>query len=249
MIDNGMLRDRAKAVLASCQPSATLPTLLYMIAILLLEYLSNRITSIMLLDIVPSTSWEEILSSWPYAAAQLVPDFGGVSGKTFIAWLLSIAIAVFAQVFNVGYYSYCLKLSRGVQTKLGDLLDGFNHFTKIIGLYIVSAIFIYLWSLLFVVPGIVASYRYRQAYYILIENPDISVLEALRRSKAMMRGHKLELFFLDLSFIGWYILCVMTVNILFIWKMPYFEVTYANFYNLVSGRDWWSDDGGRSWRV
>lgn len=253
MIDNGMLKDRAKSILASCQPSATLPTCIYLVILIVFSTISTRLSDIMLGDIFGDMTIEELLAAInefsASASGELVSVLNGIGWRSVMAWLLGVAVSALTQVFNVGYCSYALKLSRGVQTKYGDLLDGFNHFFKILALYIVTSLFVYLWSLLFIIPGIAASYRYRQAYYILLENPNITVMEALRRSKAVMRGHKLELFFLDVSFIGWYFLCIITMNILYIWKMPYFEVTYANFYNLVSGRDWWSDDGGRSWKV
>lgn len=81
-------------------------------------------------------------------------------------------------------------------------------------------IFVFLWSLLFIIPGIIAGYRYRFALYNLCENPEMGVMEALNMSKAQTRGHKWELFVLDLSFLGWIILCGLTLGILSIWIMP-----------------------------
>ena len=89
-------------------------------------------------------------------------------------------------------------------------------------------VFIYLWTLLLIVPGIIAAYRYRQALYLLIENPELSPLDCLRFSSQMMVGHKWELFVLDLSFLGWYLLCLLPGAI--VWVEPYTRITYTNYY-------------------
>ena len=94
-----------------------------------------------------------------------------------------------------------------------------------------QGIFIALWSLLFIVPGIIAMYRYRMAYYILLDDPDKGPLQCIRESKELMRGHKKELFFLDLSFIGWEFLITISAGILGIWILPYIYTTYAMYYN------------------
>ncbi|XID91971.1 DUF975 family protein [Paenibacillaceae bacterium WGS1546] len=88
----------------------------------------------------------------------------------------------------------------------GTLFSGFSDFFKPFLLYLLLIVFVSLWSLLFVIPGIIAAFRYSQAYYILIDNTGIGPLEAIRRSKAMMVGHKGRFFMLYLSFIGWALL-------------------------------------------
>lgn len=91
-------------------------------------------------------------------------------------------------------------------------------------------IFIFLWSLLLIIPGIIAAYRYSMAFYILNDNPKMGAMDALRESKKMMVGYKGKLFFLSLSFIGWTILSVLTLGIGFLWLIPYMNTTTANFY-------------------
>ena len=100
-------------------------------------------------------------------------------------------------------------------------------------LQIVMGIFVFLWSMLFIIPGIVAGYRYRFALYNLCDNPSIGVMEALNMSKAQTRGHKWELFVLDLSFIGWSILCSLTLGILSIWIMPYMQQTDIGYFEAI----------------
>jgi len=151
----------------------------------------------------------------------------------FILWLLSAVV-------TAGYKSYCLKLSRGQKAEYGDVFNGFLFFGKAIFIKIITNILVALWSLLFIFPGISAYYRYRQAYYILIDDPEKSVLECINESKRLMRGNKLDLFLLDLSFIGWWLLDYLVIlfapipfplPLVSIWLTPYFNVTNAAFYN------------------
>ena len=87
-----------------------------------------------------------------------------------------------------------------------------------------------LFYLLLLIPGIIKAYAYSQAMYILAENPHLSAREVLRRSEEMMDGHKMDLFLLGLSFIGWVLLTVVTFGIASIWAIPYAEAAYTNFY-------------------
>lgn len=88
----------------------------------------------------------------------------------------------------------------------------------------------FLWSLLFFIPGIVKGYSYSMSVYILAENKGKSALECINESKKLTQGHKMELFLLDLSFIGWFLLGVLTLGIGFIWIEPYRQATIANAY-------------------
>ncbi len=139
---------------------------------------------------------------------------------------------------RVGYMSYCLNASRNRDAKLKDIFDGFAFFLKVIWLTIIQSVFVFLWSLLLIVPGIIAAYRYRQSFYIMFDNPDMSALDCIRKSKALMVGKKLELFVLDLSFIGWAFLSSLVQSyivlpVVNIWLEPYRGITYANFYNAL----------------
>ena len=102
-------------------------------------------------------------------------------------------------------------------------------------LNIVEGILIFLWSLLLVVPGIIAAYRYRLALYILIDHPEKTVIQCIRESKEMMRGHKAELFRLDLSMIGW-LLLDMFVPFAAVWTAPYTNTVWALYYEALSNR-------------
>jgi len=88
--------------------------------------------------------------------------------------------------------------------------------------------------LLLIIPGIIAALSYSQAFFILADNPSLSASEVLSKSKEIMDGHKLKLFFLGFNFIGWSFLCILTLGIGFLWLIPYMKVSYASFYNEIS---------------
>lgn len=149
-------------------------------------------------------------------------------------YYIGIIVNIFVgALFFYGTAKFYLGLSRSRKADLSDLFGGFKLFGKVLGLYLLTSLYTFLWSLLFIVPGVVASYRYRMAPYLLVDNPDIGIGEAIRQSKEMMRGHKGELFVLDLSFIGWIILASLTFGIGVLWLDPYMETTYANYYDAL----------------
>nr|WP_275422934.1 DUF975 family protein [Paenibacillus mucilaginosus] len=125
---------------------------------------------------------------------------------------------------------FFLRLRRGEGASIEDILQGFVRFVPALVLYLLTTLFVLLWMLLLIVPGIVAALSYSMAYYIRIDEPELSAMEALRRSKEMMKGHRWRFFVLGLSFIGWILLAVVTAGIGFLWVGPYMSVTSANFY-------------------
>ena len=125
---------------------------------------------------------------------------------------------------------YMSVIRKNRKPEIGQLFDGFSNFTNAFILYILNAILIWLWSLLFIIPGIVKSYSYSMSVYILADNPDISPNDARKKSMQMMKGNKWRLFCLDFSFIGWDLLCIITCGILSFWITPYREAAYAAFY-------------------
>ena len=103
---------------------------------------------------------------------------------------------------------------------------------------LLKSTYTFLWSLLFVIPGIVASFSYAMTDYILAEHPELTASEAINRSKEMMRGNRFRLFCLELSFIGWSILCLFTFGIGNLWLTPYKNAAKAAFYREVSGTEY-----------
>ena len=107
-----------------------------------------------------------------------------------------------------------------------------NYWHKVWGMFLMG-LFITLWTLLLVIPGIIKMFSYAMTPYILEENPELSANDAIDRSRAMMKGHKFDLFWLWLSFIGWGILCIFTLGIGLLWLAPYMQTAEASFYEDV----------------
>ncbi len=111
-----------------------------------------------------------------------------------------------------------------------------NYLHKVLGMLFMT-IKVLLWTCLLIVPGLVMSFAYAMTPYILEEHPEISAWEASTRSREMMKGHKFDLFYLYLSFIGWGLLSCILCGIGFIWLTPYMQLSVAAFYNDLKGGD------------
>ena len=132
---------------------------------------------------------------------------------------------------------YLALVNSGQKPEPRDAFSGFDDFWSAFKTTFLTGLFTFLWSLLFIIPGIIKGYSYSMAMYIVAENPGISALEAIDRSKKMMDGHKMEFFILYLSFYGWALLTVITFGIAGIWTIPYMNATLANFYNEVKPKE------------
>ncbi len=160
----------------------------------------------------------------------------GIVGMLSILLLWGLITFIIGGVIELGYCRFNKNLIKGANPQFSDLFSQFNLFGKAFGLRLVTSIFVFLWALLLIIPGIVAAYRYSMAFYIMDDDPSIDIMEAIRRSKAMMQGNKGRLFCLHLSFIGWAILCLFTCGIGFLWLTPYVNAATAAFYLEVSGQ-------------
>ena len=119
----------------------------------------------------------------------------------------------------------------GAPMEIGALFSGFSSdFGELFLLGFLPSLFIFLWSLLLVIPGIVKSYSWSLIYYIKRDNPEYGWRECMKESAAMMRGYKMKLFLLDLSFIGWYIVGVLCLGIGTLWVVPYHTAARTQFY-------------------
>ncbi len=130
-----------------------------------------------------------------------------------------------------------LEVSRGMRVDYGRLLEGYKDFTRIALTGLLRYVYIFLWTLLLIIPGIVKSYSYSMTPYILKDDPTIKYNAAIEKSMQMMSGNKMKLFLLDLSFIGWGILCIFTLGIGFLFLTPYMETAHAHFYNDLKDDD------------
>ena len=155
--------------------------------------------------------------------------FVAASGSTILLSLL------FLSPLQVGYYNTFKRLHREGDTGLvGNLFSqGFGNWGHIVLGQLLMGIFIFLWSLLLIVPGIIKAYSYAMTPYILVDRPELSVRDAIRLSGRMMSGRKLDLFCLLLSFIGWMLLCILTLGIGILFLSPYMMTAQAAFYQDV----------------
>ena len=166
-----------------------------------------------------------------------------IKGQIGMLFLISVIISMISCVpiaglilgpgLTMGMYIVYLNMTYGKAPVLADALDGARFLGKAWWLNFLIGFFTYLWSLLFVIPGIVAGLRYSMAFYVLAENPQMTAREALRESKRLTKGHVMELFVTDLSFIGWYILCAFTCMIPIFYVTPYYQTTMANYYQYL----------------
>lgn len=162
-----------------------------------------------------------LISGVAGAILSLVP-FGGL--------VVSIIIT---PAFSLSVIRVYLNVVNGGQPEARDAFCGFDDFWAAFKVTFLVGLFTFLWSLLFIIPGIIKSYSYSMSLYILAENKGNPALECINESKAMTEGHKFDLFVLGLSFFGWALLCVITLGIAAIWVTPYMAATYANAYNLL----------------
>ncbi len=145
--------------------------------------------------------------------------------------ILKIILFILAPALTLSKNKIYLNLLKNsTAPSLSKFFKNINYFVKPLFLQIVTTFFVILWSLLFIIPGIVKSFSYSMAFYILAENPEITVLEAIRESKKLMYGYKMDYFILSLSFFGWILLSFITCGLAFIYAGPYIDATFTNFY-------------------
>lgn len=167
-----------------------------------------------------------LAGKWPLAIGTFFV-YGLIEGITSqVALNLIIGGAM-----QLGISIFALNLVRGKKAEFSQLFDGFSNFANALVAYLLSALFIFLWTLLLIIPGIIAAMAYSQTFYILVDNKELSGLDAIRKSKEMMQGHKMRYFMLCLRFVGWFILSILTLGIGLLWLIPYATVSFAHFYD------------------
>lgn len=167
----------------------------------------------------------------------------GLAIGTFVVYMLIGAglqlvpvVGVFASLiitgpFTLGVSIFSLSLSRNEDAELAQIFEGFNNFGKALGAYVLMVLFIILWTLLLIIPGIIAAISYSMTFFILADDDSIGPMEAIDKSKKMMDGYKWKYFRLGLRFLGLALLCILTLGIGFFWLMPFMQVTMAKFYD------------------
>lgn len=159
------------------------------------------------------------------------------AAATFLANLIPgvgmVVSLIVTPAFALSTVRIYLMVVRGGTPEIKDAFNGFDDFFSAFKVTLLVGLYTFLWSLLFIVPGIIKGYSYSMALYVLADNKGKSARECIAESKAMMEGHKMELFVLDLSFIGWYLLCSLTCGLAFLYVAPLLNATHANVYETI----------------
>ena len=236
------LKRRAVEIMAESRPRVLLVGLVYLLLVMLLQWLQMRVLSVNIsqneamnyLNYVAEGNYESAL---PYIDSMMPP----VSAN-----FISLMLTLLSRVVTAGFLIFLLNTVRQTAPAYANLLDGFGCFFRIVVLNLLIALFVFLWSLLLFVPGIVAWYRYSQAIYILLDDPTKSPLRCIRESKELMKGHKGELFQLDLSFLGWYVLSRFPIFgfAVRVWSTPYIATVKTLFYERLLGKNVYSYSTG-----
>ena len=231
-LNRSALKSRAKELIKTSKPSVLTVGLVYLLLGIVINSLSARLMGL-------NVSQAEITNYMNYAmegnydaAVSLIGNMTPPGGAHAIDFLLTLV----RTIVEAGFIIFLLNTIRAAEPCFGNLLDGFGFMWKIILLNFLMTIFIIFWSLLLFVPGLIAAYRYSQATYILVDDPSKSPLQCLRESSEMMRGHKMELFKLHMSFFGWYLLAGLpTIGYgVQVWSIPYISMTHALYYERLA---------------
>ena len=234
-LDRRALKLRAKDTIRNSKPSIITVSLIYLLLGIIINMLSARLMGL-------NVSQSELASYTNYAmdgnydaALNMISRMQPPGG----AHLIDLLLSMLRVVVQAGFIIFLLNTIRAAEPCFGNLLDGFGFFWKIILLNFLISLFVALWCMLLFIPGIIAAYSYSQAVYILVDDPSKSPMQCIRESKAMMRGHKMELFKLQMSFLGWYLLaCLPTFGYAVqVWSIPYCSTSYALYYERLAYGD------------
>ena len=156
----------------------------------------------------------------------------GAAGSIPLAGLLVVCPLSF------GFMLCFLRLVRGEDCSemVGDQFNIFSKYGRYLGVSLLYTLYVFLWTLLLIIPGIIKSYSYAMTPYVVHDHPELDADDCIHESRMMMKGYKWKLFCMDLSFIGWAILSVFTLGIGLLWLQPYIEASHSKFYEELKAR-------------
>lgn len=233
-MDRQIIKRQAKALIQLRRKPILTASALFLALVLLFSYLSLR------LKLPPpeqmlqlSDRFYELVMAGNYAGAYRIADSVQPStAETIVSDLLS-----YLQVIvSFGFLLLLFKAARGEEVAPGILLDGFASWAKVLLVELITRLIVTLGYFALVIPGILASYNYRMAPYLLIAHPEYSVIDCLRESRLRIRGYRLDLFRLDLSFLGWGLLSLVPVLgfVTAVWALPYWRCSCLLFFDSVN---------------
>ncbi|MGM9746185.1 MAG: DUF975 family protein [Paludibacteraceae bacterium] len=173
---------------------------------------------------------QSLSGNWtmPVLVTLILCMFSGLSGIPFVGALLALLVLM---PLDYSVEQAFLQFARGDKENLMDkMFSGFKSYGRALSTPLLMGIYVMLWSLLLVIPGIIKAYSYAMSYYVALDHPDWNAEQCIQESMRLMSGHKMKLFLLDLSFIGWGLLCILTFGIGLLWLAPYISISHAHFY-------------------
>lgn len=184
--------------------------------------------------VLRNKAWEALSGKWNQAAIAglvifLIAIAAGAIGR--ISPILNLVITLgFVYFISVGATFLFWDVFKGKYPEINTLFETLKDYARyLVGILLVF-VYTFLWTLLLIVPGIIKGLSYSMTFYIMRENPEMKGEQAIQHSMAMMQGRKMDLFLLELSFIGWALLAVLTAGIGFIWLIPYMSTAMGAFY-------------------
>jgi len=231
-IDRPQLKSDAREIIRTSNPKVIYASLMFIALTALISFLSARLTGI---------NYEELMRLQRYLEAgdtEHALSYIGSLAPSSGARLIDYALQFATLIVEVGFTVFLFRTVRRLGAVYGNLLDGFGPYFRVALLQLVTGIFVGLWSLLFIIPGIVAAYRYSMAPYIMLDHPDYSIMDCIRASKQMTKGYKGQLFMLDLSFLGYILLSLIPILgfIVRVWYVPYHDTSYILYYDAIRAR-------------
>ena len=226
ILERAQLKADAREAMRGRTPSTYLVALAFIVILAVLEMLGTRLQ-------FPGVTLAELFSVETEAQADRIMN-AYLTSPGVLNRLLSYAVSLMEMMITVGFISYTLCVSRRIDAGFDELFAAFGNFFRLLALRVLTALLVFAWSLLLIVPGIIAAYRYSLAVYIQLADPDKSPIDCLRESRERTSGWKMQLFLFDLSFIGWYLLSA--VPFVSVYTMPYIYTAKANAYRVITGR-------------
>lgn len=147
-----------------------------------------------------------------------------------VLMLINVGIEIYITLLSIGCIIFYYAVMRGEEVSVEMLFSGYQYYLKGFFIYLLYGLAIFIGTVLLIIPGIIFALMYSQAVYIYIENPEMGVIECMKTSRLAMDGHKTDLLVLNLSFIGWVLLCAITCGILTLYVAPYAGVAQINFH-------------------
>ena len=227
VIDRRELKQTAKTLLHESRPSMLLVGLLFLGILFLFSFLNLKLSGYG--DIAVWETFSRYLEAGDTERAlSYFYSIQPTRFESFVSYALDLAQAL----LTAGFVIFIMNSVRNESPTVYNLLDGFTQFFRVIILTLIQGLIISLLSVFLIVPGIIAAYCYRFSLYLLLDHPELSVFQCLSLSRNMMRGHKMDLFVLDLSMIG-PILLFLFLPVTGFYVLPYLYTVWILYYEQI----------------